>query len=111
MKHRTYIYPFMNHVYKYTTGCSFFSKMSITLYEHAHFKGRTVTLTSSTPDLSHVNDFNDIASSVKVSEGKWRLCEDINYQGKYYDVGPGSYDIDVIREKIGNDVISSVQKL
>ena len=85
--------------------------MSITLYEHAQFKGREVTLLYSTPDLRHVNDFNDIASSVIVSDGKWRLCEHIDYQGHFYEVGPGRYDFDVISEKIGNDLISSVKKL
>ena len=85
--------------------------MSITLYEHADFKGREVTLTQSTPNLKDVNDFNDIASSVRVNSGTWRLCEHVNYKGRYYDVGVGQHDIKKIEEKIGNDLISSVQKL
>ena len=85
--------------------------MSITLYEHADFKGREVTLQNSTPDLRQVNEFNDISSSVVVSGGQWKLWEHVNYKGKFYIVGPGRYNIDVIREKIGNDLISSVEKL
>ena len=85
-------------------------EMTIKLYEHADFKGRELTLHDSTPDLRKL-DFNDKASSVVVSEGQWKLWEHINYTGKFFVVGPGRYDIAVIREKIGNDVISSVEKL
>ena len=86
-------------------------EMTITLYEHAGFQGRELILHNSTPDLRQVNDFNDIASSVEVSEGQWKLWEHINYTGRSFVVGPGRYDIAQIKAKIGNDVISSVEKL
>ena len=86
-------------------------EMTIKLYEHAGFKGRELTLHDSTPDLRQVNDFNDIASSVVVSEGQWKLWEHINYTGRSFVVGPGRYDFAQISAQIGNDVISSVEKL
>ena len=82
----------------------------ILLYEHAHFKGRELTLESSTSDLRSSN-FNDKASSVKVQYGTWRLWEHVNFTGRCYQVGPADYDIELIKEKIGNDVISSVELL
>jgi len=81
---------------------------SITLYEHADYKGRKLTLTKSTPNLV-VKGFNDIASSVEVTEGTWKLWEHVGYKGKSFIVTPGKYNIGVIHEKIGNDVISSVE--
>ena len=85
--------------------------VTIKLYEHAGFKGRELTLHDSTPDLRQVNDFNDIASSVEVVDGYWRMCEHVDYKGRNIMVGPGRYDYPVISKTIGNDCISSVQKL
>ena len=91
------------------TGCCFLSKMSITLFEH-DFKGKQLTLRQSAPDLRKEN-FNDKASSVEVSAGFWRLWEHINYAGRFWIVGPGRYGFSELSEKIGNDCISSVEKL
>ena len=85
--------------------------MSITLYEHADFRGREITLYKSTPDLRLVNDFNDKASSAKVTSGVWQLYEHVDYKGKYMEVTPGDYNSAIIIEKLGNDIISSVKKL
>ena len=81
---------------------------SVTLYEHADYKGRKLTLTESTPNLV-VKGFNDIASSVEVTKGTWKLWKHVGYKGKSFIVTPGKYNIGEIREKIGNDVISSVE--
>ena len=82
--------------------------MSIILYEHARFTGRELPLTQSLDDFRKTS-FNDIASSVRVKEGTWKLWEHINYTGRSYQVTPGDYDVQIINEKIGNDLISSVQ--
>ena len=82
--------------------------MSIILYEHGGFKGRELTLESSISDL-HSSNFNDTASSVKVQSGIWKLWEHVNFTGKCYQVGPGDYDIGIIKENIGNDVVSAVE--
>ena len=86
------------------------SMVTIKIYEH-DFKGRELILHDSTPDLRKVNDFNDIASSVEVIDGKWKMCEHVDYKGKSMMVGPGRYDYSVISKMIGNDCISSVKKL
>ena len=82
----------------------------IVLYQHCGFKGRQLVLESSDRDLRN-SCFNDTASSVKVQFGTWRLWEHINFTGRCFQVGPGDYDMGVICAQIGNDVISSVQKL
>ena len=82
----------------------------IILYEHAQFKGKELALESSISDLRSSN-FNDKASSVKVQSGTWKLWEHINFTGRCYEVGPGDYDFGIISAQIGNDVISSVEKL
>ena len=82
----------------------------IILYERAQFKGRELALESSTSDLRSSN-FNDKASSVKVQSGTWKLWEHISFTGRSYQVGRGDYDIGIISAQIGNDVISSVEKL
>ena len=33
----------------------------------------------------------------------------LNFTGKCYQVGPGDYDIGIIKENIGNDVVSAVE--
>lgn len=83
---------------------------SITLFEHAGFSGRDLELHKSTPNFVPLG-FNDKASSIKVASGTWIVYEHINYEGKYWEIGPGEYDIKVLHEKIGNDVISSVKLL
>ena len=65
-------------------------------------------MTDSTPNLV-VKGFNDIASSVEVAKGTWKLWEHVDYKGNSFVVTPGKYNIGEIREKIGNDVISSVE--
>ncbi len=80
----------------------------IKLYEHADFKGREVALTISANNLTNFG-FNDVISSVKVVRGTWILYKDSNFQGKSYQIGPGSYGMGDISAKIGNDVVSSVQ--
>ena len=82
----------------------------IVLYEHAQFKGRELALESSTSNLRSFI-FNDKASSVKVQSGTWKLWEHISFTGRSYQVGRGDYDIGIISAQIGNDVISSVEKL
>ena len=92
----------------HTIPAGYQPKMSITLYEHADYKGRKLTLTESTPNLVRKR-FNDIASSVVVAKGTWKLWEHVDYQGKSFIVTPGKYNIGEIHDKIGNDVISSVE--
>ena len=84
--------------------------MSIKLYEHSRYEGREVSLTDSNTNLVDIG-FNDKASSVKVESGKWILWEHIHFEGKYYIIGSGHYDYEHLEQIIGNDKVSSVQKL
>ena len=84
--------------------------MSIKLYEHWRYEGREVSLTDSNTNLVNIG-FNDKVSSVKVESGKWILWEHIQFEGKYYIIGPGHYDVEHLKQIIGNDKVSSVQKL
>jgi Beta/Gamma crystallin len=53
-------------------------RKSITLYEEPDFGGRGWTFASDEPDLRRFN-LNDRISSVRITEGRWNLCSDINY--------------------------------
>jgi hypothetical protein len=52
---------------------------SVTLYELPFFAGRSVTVTSATPDLTS-QSFAKRAQSAKVS-GSWQACPEANYAG------------------------------
>ncbi|MGL5266771.1 MAG: beta/gamma crystallin-related protein, partial [Plesiomonas shigelloides] len=74
----------------------------VKLFEHGDFKGRSITLNESTPDLSTLS-FNDIASSFEIPDG-WEAVfyEHGNFSGKKYTrQGKGYTPI--------NDQVSSVQ--
>ena len=81
---------------------------SITLYEHAGFKGRTLQRTGDAPDFVSLN-FNDVTSSVKVKAGTWTLYQHVDYKGKSLTLNEGDYDFDVIKAGLGNDVVSSAK--
>ena len=53
---------------------------SITLYNDGNFSGGNRTLTDSVPHLGALN-FNNTASSVRVTAGRWELCDFSNYAG------------------------------
>jgi hypothetical protein len=77
----------------------------ITLFSDADFRGSRLTLNSDARDLSQA-DFNDRASSIKISSGSWRVCERAHFRGGCATLGPGEY-----RKLPFNDYISSVQEL
>ena len=80
----------------------------ITLYEHAAFKGRTLQLTGDASNFVSLG-FNDIVSAVQIEGGTWTLYQHVDYKGKSVTLGPGSYDYDVIKARIGNDCVSSAK--
>jgi len=53
----------------------------ITLYEHVNYAGAARNYDSDVPNLASVR-FNDVASSVRISDGTWELCEHANYAGR-----------------------------
>ena len=92
----------------YTTKSVMLMTAQIVLYKNNYFKGNTLVLMESNPDLSGVSGFNDMTSSVIVVSGVWKLWADTGYRGKCQEVRPGSFSIADLK-KIGNDSVSSVQ--
>lgn len=54
----------------------------VILFENDGFKGRSMKVPASGKfDNLNSENFNDVASSVRIWGGKWQLCEHANYQG------------------------------
>lgn len=87
-------------------------KSCVTLYEHINYQGKRIHLCSHDHSLVN-NDWNDIASSAKVTQGKGvTLYEHINYKGNRIHLRPGWYNDfrNLDRgNKNWNDVVSSVR--
>lgn len=67
------------------------SRHPLWLYEHGNFAGRTIRAVGDVPDLGPTG-MNDTASSVFISIGTWQFCEDSNYRGRCFTLGPGQYN-------------------
>lgn len=63
---------------------------AIDLYGRPNFRGRSVRVEDSAPDLWERN-FDGRASSAIVREGTWQLCSQPGYSGSCLVVGPGEY--------------------
>lgn len=80
---------------------------TVTLHEHAGFRGRTRRLTG---DVNALGNFNDLTSSIEIAPPQprgVRVYEHNGYGGAVQNLGPGRYDMGALR--IGNDIISSVR--
>ncbi|MEO6361663.1 MAG: beta/gamma crystallin-related protein [Caldimonas sp.] len=62
----------------------------MTLYEHSGFAGAQLTLRGYTPSIG-ATGFNDRASSIVVSSGRWEVCSDIDFKGACTTLSPGEY--------------------
>jgi hypothetical protein len=62
----------------------------ITLYEHPGFKGQSLTTTIALPNLAQ-SAFDDVASSVVVSDGTWEACTEPFFRGRCAQLAPGTY--------------------
>ena len=62
----------------------------MTLYEDPGFNGNRLTLRTYAPDLSRVG-FNDRASSIVVTSGRWEVCTDADFKGYCATLAPGEY--------------------
>ncbi|MYN05889.1 glycine zipper 2TM domain-containing protein [Massilia sp. FT127W] len=63
----------------------------ITLYQNEGWRGRAVSISSTSDDLRRVG-FNDRASSVVVEKGRWEVCEDAGFRGQCRILKRGSYE-------------------
>ena len=71
-------------------ACSAARAAEITLYEEADFGGAQLTLRGYTPNIGGTG-FNDRASSIVVTSGRWELCTDNDFRGACTVVTPGEY--------------------
>lgn len=78
----------------------------VTLYTDDHFNGRAVTVQGATPDLARFG-FNDRASSMVISSGRWELCVDADFRGRCAVFERGEY----ARLDGLNDQISSLREV
>lgn len=62
----------------------------IILYEHAEFGGGQLTLRGFTPSIGNTG-FNDRASSIVVTSGRWEVCTDADFKGRCVTLPPGEY--------------------
>lgn len=64
----------------------------ISLFKDANFGGRQVTLRGYTPNLAQIG-FQDQASSVVVSSGRWEVCTQPDFKGDCVTLGRGEYPV------------------
>ncbi|MFZ6758562.1 beta/gamma crystallin-related protein [Undibacterium sp. Ji50W] len=80
----------------------------ITFYEGEGFRGRTFNVNGQQSNFRN-SGFNDLASSVVVTSGRWEVCDDANFGGRCMVLRQGSYD--TLSGMGMNNRISSVRPL
>ena len=83
-----------------------YASAQITLYEHDGFQGRSFTTEQKVGDLQRFG-FNDLASSVIVTNDRWEVCDDVRFGGRCVVLRPGQYSS--LSDLSLNDRISSVR--
>ncbi len=78
----------------------------VVFFENDGFQGRTFTAETAVSDLRRAG-FNDRASSVVVTGGRWEACQDIGFGGACVVLRPGQYPS--LAAMGMNDRISSVR--
>ncbi len=78
----------------------------ITFYEHDGWRGRALTSGRAVQDFTRVG-YNDRASSVVVSRGRWEVCDGVRFSGTCMVLRPGNYES--LRGMGLNDRVSSAR--
>ncbi|CAN5446218.1 hypothetical protein BH11PSE7_BH11PSE7_13780 [soil metagenome] len=78
----------------------------VTFYEGEGYRGQAFTTQQRVGDFTRFG-FNDRASSVVVSKGRWEVCEDVRFEGRCVILRPGSYNS--LRQMGFDNRISSVR--
>jgi len=78
---------------------------TITLYDQPNYQGRSVVIDTDAENLDWVN-FNDMASSIRVSGGQWEVCIDASYRGSCQVIDS---DLPNMTQWAFNDRISSIR--
>ena len=63
----------------------------VTFYEEEDFRGPSFVTSSWVNNFTRYG-FNDRASSVIITSGRWEVCEDVRYSGRCVLLQPGHYD-------------------
>ncbi|HEV3468965.1 MAG TPA: beta/gamma crystallin-related protein [Pyrinomonadaceae bacterium] len=88
----------------------------VTLFQDANFGGKYLTLQQAASNLKNQN-FNDMTTAVLVCSGNWRLFQNADFGGMFWDVkengGPNGDGLYPNSSSWGgkNDSISSVMPL
>ena len=78
---------------------------SITLYDQPNYQGRSVVIETDAENLDWLN-FNDMASSIRISGGQWEVCVDASYRGSCQVIDS---DLPNMTQWAFNDRISSIR--
>jgi len=80
----------------------------LTLFEHDNFQGSRFDVRGAVENLGNTG-FNDKASSIRIREGNWQVCDDAYFRGHCVTLQPGDYP------SLGtfgmNDKVSSAREL
>ncbi len=87
------------------------STARMTLYRDANFEGPSVTFTGDVKNIGLGRfKFNDEASSMIITAGRWQIFEDEGFSGYSSIKGPGYYPTPEAMG-IGDDKLSSARRL
>ncbi len=81
----------------------------VTLYNDVNFGGDAFGSDTEISDMNFTA-YNDLASSIVITEGTWAFYEHTNYYGASAVLGPGTYSW-VENVGIANDTISSFRRV
>lgn len=62
----------------------------MTIYKQPHYRGAQLTMRGHTPSLVGLG-FQDQASSIVITSGRWELCTQPDFKGDCVTLGPGEY--------------------
>lgn len=68
---------------------------AITLFQHDNFRGAFLGFDEGVRDLSQYN-YNDTASSIRVTSGRWLVCEDRDFRGACEIIRGSVRDLDSV---------------
>jgi hypothetical protein len=81
---------------------------AVVLFQDDGFKGESLPVSINESDLKS-RGFNDRASSVVISYGRWEICSDSDFRGRCETLDPGRYSS--LRAMGLNDAVSSVRRV
>ena len=84
--------------------------MPVVVFSQKDFQGEELLVEADIPDLGFVGWTGRI-SSIVIDEGRWKFFKEKDFQGKEIHLGPGKYNEHHIREHVGEDLISSIQRM